>query len=279
MKKKNINRVMMIIVSLLLALVLLSASFVSSIYARYVVRDGSKFEIEMTDFGIQVGVELSEEFKTRANKTFAAVKDSNSLVVEVGNLTLRPGDDFSDAIKFSFGGQATVPVNVKIAVEIIPSTVAGEDFTVPAGVAGVNSDRVLVPYRFVLGCCSGVTDGVDVVSYTTIADINDGHSSVSVAGKIKNFFGDMTTSGSFACKRFDANTSILLNKKNTDFKRDYFYMGISWPASGTYRNTNNALYSGYTTSDGYDEICAWLTQNKNPKLTVKYIVIVEQANN
>ena len=284
------NKIIMATVAILLSLVLITTSMVSTTLARYASLKSVGAGFYLETFGIQCGIIFSDAFKTRIGKTIPVVfRDSNSLVVEVENLTLRPGDDFSDAIRFYFANTATVPVNLKIGVEVIPSTAEGEDFIVPAGVANIPADKMLIPYNFVVGVFDGnKTAGLNGTKYSDIADIHTSYLATDIANynskiqtNLVNKFYGMGAEGAFVYKRFEAGDDIMLGSESPSKVSDGFYMGFSWPMSGTYPGANNIQIGNptvYSTADAYDEICTWLTQNKNPTLTVRYIVMIEQAD-
>jgi hypothetical protein len=228
---KKANRIMMATVAVLLSLVLLSTSFLSSVYARYVIKKEVDTVVTMEEFGVSLSISLSPELREHiqnVNKDSVKVtlKDSNA-IISVENLLMHPGYDFSDAFRFEMDGQATSPV--KLSVSMFIGVGKTEYFRIDG------DNFVFIPVG--LTCGVKQTDGTYDTDY--VLEIGNSYTQFSYmkstfATNLSNKF-DLTASGETCYKEFrptQANPSIpvqLLDQTDNNAVVKDFALGFKWP--------------------------------------------------
>lgn len=300
MKKKNINRVMMIIVSLLLALVLLSTSFVSSIYARYVVRDARKFEIGMTKFG----VELIMTYKTdwgdaddpnRKDVTITPTENGDSLSVTISNLRMIPGDSFPELVRFKFveGKTPNVPVKVTITQTLSHDH---KKFRIDSNkdegdpnIGNLNVDKFAMPLGFKFAAYDNSENDVIPMGYV-VEPWRLGPESYGVtmnrklAGILQAKFGEtvsLTDDYTAVEASFEKGEALKFrkNKSDTVATINQLVFGVEWPKTweGTQYNTGSYLREGAKALD-YNAMETWLcSQGRDLSVSITYTVKIEQT--
>ena len=310
MKKKNINRVMMIIVSLLLALVLLSTSFVSSIYARYVVRDARKFEIGMTKFGVELIMTYKEDWgdeddPNRKDVTITPTEKGDSISVTISDLMMFPGDDFPEIVRFKFveGKTPNVPVKVTITQALSYSQenfiIESEEGTDP-NVGNLKDDQWVMPLGFKFAAYNN--SGTEVIPMGYVVNpwrlgapsndeqMNEADEQMNeaLAGNLDAKFGDgvdytdgqTKVTASFNPDDFgDGKLTGIKFKANGNSTADInqLVFGVEWPETWTSTEYNSFLREGATALD-YNAMETWLcSRGRNLAVSITYTVKIEQA--
>ena len=114
---RKVNQILMATVAILLTLVLISTSVVSSVFARFTITKSAETTVELQKFGVKVT--LSNDSRLDAfKKTELEVKKGDSGSVTFSGLTMKPGDEYPDALKVKLEGKPTVDVKVTVAINI-----------------------------------------------------------------------------------------------------------------------------------------------------------------
>ena len=290
MKKKNINRVMMIIVSLLLALVLLSTSFVSSIYARYVVRDARKFEIGMTKFGVELIMTYKSDWATNGKTvTITPTQNGDSLSVTISDLRMIPGDSFPELVRFEFveGKTPNVPVKVTITQtlshdknnfkirEVNVGNLKKEEFVMPLGfkfAAYDNSEKNVIPMGYVVEPWRLGPESYGVTMNRKLA------------GNLQAKFGETVsltddyTAVEASFKKGEA-LKFKKNRSDTEPTINQLVFGVEWPETweGTQYNTGSYLREGATALDYNVMETKLCSQGRDLSVSITYTVKIEQT--
>ena len=244
---KKTNKILARVLVIILSLVLITSSVVSSTFAKYVVAKDAKSTIGLQAFGIEVDLSI----KDGVSKTES--KKGDSVSYTVSNLTLKPGDDYSNLFTASITKTPTVDANVTITVDVTACSedsfsVNASDFTaydwgqdatrkyLPIGVYYGNK-YVVNPYKV---CTTTVETTIESAIITELAK----HNSLTA-----------TAAGNAVSGTFSKNTEIQ-NLSNIT-------IGFDWPEN-------------YTTQvPGSDEIGTWIAK-KTPSFTITYTISVEQ---
>lgn len=165
MQKKN--KIMLKAVAILLSLVLITTCIVSSTFAKFVIQKSTKTEMTLEAYGVTLGLDVADALEGAC--TVKELVNGNSLTVNLTNLKLAPGDDFSDAIVFDFSGTAGTRLRFNIDVDVDFDTA---DFTVPAGVGKLTEATCFFPLGF--------TRDYDAYLYGNLLDIASGEGPVVI---------------------------------------------------------------------------------------------------
>jgi hypothetical protein len=142
MRYKKANRIMMMAVSLLLALVLLTTCVLSGIYAKYVTQSEVSTKVAIKKLGLTINVKE----KSPTIKKVQETKQGNFISLTYSSLNIRPGVQEPDLIKFFISGTPTVPVRVTVRVNVTTD----EKCMVPGSVTlnSNDTDAVYIPFTF-----------------------------------------------------------------------------------------------------------------------------------
>ena len=282
---KKANKILMAIVAILLALVMISTSVLSSVFAKYVTTQNTKALLNLKKFGVTVEVITdSTKLPAGAEITYPENKDALEKAgvysVTIENLPIYPGvgeidnaEIYKHLVRFNFSGTANVPVQVGISTDI---DLNGFNTTIPTG-----ADTSVTYFPLGFSCFAYDNAGNQVGSEYTMASsgVTSGADVESRENKIaENFQGkfDFTNSGNLAFKEFGTNannktiafktkvddTTTDVNEKNIAINT--FDLGLFW------------AYSATTTKNKYD---TWLGQNnEGAAISVTFTVRVEQID-
>lgn len=263
---RKINKIMMMTVAILLSLVLITSSVVSGTLAKYTTSSSSSDSARVAKWGVTVEASYGKTFKNAMDAAKIKPNDDGiQITIDNDNFRMGPGDDFSDAIHFKITGTAEVKLMVKITADASYKTdTSTSGFKVPKDVAGLTEATVCIPFGLTLGvngtnkycvnpCASQRTEA------GTAQAIRDrlGFEYKAAAGEVKT---------PYAYKVFDPNTPITFGTSGVSVNE--FELGFKWPKTYEYNGSEA----------NYDEVCTWLTQNRNPVFTMNYIVTIEQVN-
>ena len=141
--RKN-NKKLMIVVSVLLSLVLITTSVVSGTMAKYVTSGSSSSSARVAKWGVNIEVDLDENFEKACGDGVKIVENGNSISVEIPNLKMCPGDDFTKAINVTISGQSEVKLKVNIECD---AEYTQSEFTIPKDTFGTEKDIRYFPIK------------------------------------------------------------------------------------------------------------------------------------
>ena len=143
-KMHRVNRILMIIISLLLALVLITTCVLSGVYAKYITKKSIGTTITFKKNGVKVDIDVSEDLKT-----VSTVEGEDTINIIISDLYMRPGYDFADALKLTVNGSPISSVTFVVDIEV---AYKDSSFTLPAGkFNGFDADTVCMPIGFKVG--------------------------------------------------------------------------------------------------------------------------------
>lgn len=138
-KFKNVNKLIMTTVAILLTLVLVSTSLVSGIFAKYVVTKDATTVVSLKKFGVKLQLLKGEDFTTSgAQISSGATNDDNtaSLTATVTVQLVPSATIYDEIIKFvvSKDGTPSVTTNIKVKAEVteLSGNSYNSNFYVPA---------------------------------------------------------------------------------------------------------------------------------------------------
>ena len=252
--KKNFSKTIMIIVAVLLTLVLISTSTVSGIFAKYVVTKDATTIVSLKKFGVKLAMNKGANFvESGANATPTIADDGSSTSVTISNISLIPGSDYKDIIKFtaSIDGTTSVATRLKVKVKINTSDAEFAKFAV--------GDTTYMPIGFYATKNGGTATEIAAPwNFNSKATLEDG-----IMNGLYSLIGDEVVGDDWAeVKIANANASNFIN--NTVLYSISF--GFEFPI--TY-GTGNAVAD-------YDEIMTKIAEN-GATISITYTVSLEQA--
>ncbi len=263
---RKANKIVMMTVAMLLSAVLLTTSALSGTLAKYVTSGGPHSEsARVAKWGVTVRAWVNDNDIARLRAAGATVNTSETdkAMVTITGLKLKPGDDFSDVVKFEVSGSPEVKARVKLTVQIKHKNLSngGNNYnygsiSVPAGVADLKKTTYFMPLGYTFGA-NNASDKYENNYFegtepwraydesTTEANIKTSVVGVSVteaalvvgaATKIDVTAVDAgTSSDSYFYKDFDPNIPIALHPKNAkgtvnkNISFNQFDMGFVYP--------------------------------------------------
>lgn len=283
---RKVNQILMATVAILLTLVLISTSVVSSVFARFTITKSAETTVELQKFGVKVT--LSNDSRLDAfKKTDLEVKKGDSGSVTFSGLTMKPGDEYPDALKVKFEGKPNVDVKVTVAINV---SYIISDFVIPANIInGVSSKTYFMPIGLKFGASLNgeakiINNGVDangkgiyctnVEPYHNQGQMNTENNYIDyICGKISVEGCNHTTSSTVAnpvdiYQTFDAGDDIVFAVTNSSNKVNELYFGFAWPFE-----YSNSTYP----QDTLDKVGAYLAKNSsNAPISFTYTVTIEQ---
>lgn len=288
--RKN-NKKLMIVVSVLLSLVLITSSVVSGTMAKYVTSGSSSSSARVAKWGVTVDVDLDEQFEEACGDGVEITENGNSISVEIPNLKIGPGDDFSKAIKVSFSGKSEVRLKFNIDIDY---SFDKSKFIVPAGVGNLTKDTRYFPFANTFSTLdisgnyvtNNANEPMTEGNYASIGNMemfmcyelffslygitSTGSYDYGGTGKVPN---DLSSE-----KIFEAGENIVFHpvevnedtdeilSVNENIDINEFAFGMYWPFD-------------YTSSDSnidYGKIETWLA-NQKPTIGIVYTITIEQV--
>jgi hypothetical protein len=276
---KKVNKILMAVIAILLSLVLISTSVVSGIFARFVIQKSVEAPIIFRKFGVSLKMEVDSDLQSKSTPTWKQLGDS--IMVTLDKLTLSPGDDFSDALKFTISGTPNVNVKLKIIVGVevpsydhwqIPEGQTFESFTIDS--------KYFLPVGFTIAANPTTANDKYALKPWYNSNVNTDFGTTStLKNKIAAGIGDKisgsTVSGNTVSIDFPKATTTstpTLTIDNTATSQ--FYLGFEWPMDYTvFDNDGNTLYS----SELLDVISVALSKSKyDQTINLTYRVLLEQ---
>lgn len=250
---KNRTKIMMMVISTLLALVMISSCLVSSTMAKYVITKTATTEVGFKKFGVTVAIDSD-----MTKGTEVVNNDSTKLysVTVPYTVTLTPSDTVVKNITASITG--TPSVNTKVTIDVAVSYVGTDAFKIKeAGdFYGIDAGTIYVPLGIKAGNNKGTsTYTVNPYNSNTAAQteeaieqaIANAYDMLSYDSTNKNVVGTLTLDTSDPTKN-------VLNLTNIGISLD-------WPKTSSVENSN--------------EIGTYISRS-SPKFKIEYTITVEQ---
>ncbi len=300
MQKKN--KILMMVISSLLCLTLISSCLVSSVFSKYVTTDTAGGTVAFKKWGVTITATPGQSLKNELGANSNTIKNfNNGVSATITGVSIKPGDDFSDAIRFTITGTPEVKCKVTVTIHF---QYGNNAYTY----IKTGTDKYDMPVGFTFGALDGNNNYVvknkdnnnEVVylthlgpwrTYTgtdpsTVGSSITAHSMVAMnktewiyANDIQNLIDVTCTKNtgsgkdSYFHKTFDPNTEIAFyadadNKANkTKIKSLEF--GFAWPYE--YGNTPADV-------ENYDELANKVASNtgSNNLFNITYTVSIEQ---
>ena len=274
---KKFSKALMMIVAVLLTFVLISSCFVSSTLAKYAVKKKARATATLEKFGVTLTVETPEGSGLTGEIDATTVKGgadgTGTLTYKISDVSIKPGDDYFNAARFTFDGAPTTDVKVTIGVNLDYTKAT---FSVPSGVGGATKTTYFMPLGFTFS--SGKTSAVGNYAlnpwknHTTSGSMDP----ADVASAIRTGISGKITAP--ATPTNDSDTSNGYKLYNTFGAGDTiqwtiggtagvstFDMGFAWPDDSTH-NTYDL-----------DVISTYLADKANgAPITITYFVTIEQ---
>ena len=304
---RKINRMMMATVSILLSLVLVTSSVVSGTLAKYVTRgEAESSAARVAKWGVEVSASLDDDFLRYLDEEttvdITTVGDG-TLLINVPQFTMHPGDVFSDAIHFEISG--TPEVAVKLNIEMVFSTNVDAYF-VPVGVGGLKAGEGLLGKNdtglkiFPMGLTFCADDDVRYVIKPWSSEKERGlnnyifSSEKTVMAEATREIAGMTdltytkigtTAPHYTVhKEFAPNQSMSITYTDTDGNEvniNSFAVGFEWPLEYERTITTQGV-THKLTKEQINEMEMYICNNKDNystnKITLQYIVSITQID-
>lgn len=275
---RKLNKTFMMLVSLLLALVLISSCLASTTLAKYVVGRTGTVDVTLQKFGVTITATSPQEttLESVGGATVTMQSSGSYLTSTISGLKMAPGDDYYKALNFAFTGQPTVPVKITIKTEMKFGTNSTTNpFVVTTtNVSSLGATTYFMPIGFTFSSGASSAEGNYALepwqSNTTAANINSTKLAEGIASGIAGKFtsGNATASGNTVTTvQLPASTAIALPIGTSTANN--FDLGFAWPLD---HGTGDEKTK-------YDNLATWIADNKgNQTFTVTYTVSIEQDN-
>ena len=298
MRKKN--KILMMVISSLLCLTLISSCLVSGVFAKYVTKDTGTVSTVFKKWGVTVTADVRDDLQKYITS------QSGAATVTIAGLNIKPGDDYSDALRFTITGTPEVKCRVKLTVQFFYGNSEEYDYDriKVVGVDGVeaSTDKYCMPVGFTFGAPKNRTSKEYIISNAYVVDpwreytgkspssndttkpssfSNVGMNSTEkllvngIRDKLDGVTSTMTTN-SYIYKDFDpSSTNSKINKvafyaKNGDVPINTLELGFAWPYENGTDEDTIAMY------DNYSNIIAQKVAAKSEFITITYTISVEQ---
>ena len=301
------NKILMMAVSSLLCLTLISSCLVSSIFSKYVTTDTASVSTVFKKWGVTITADVRDDLPGAT----VTGDDDGSAVVTISGLNMKPGDDFSDAIRFTITGTPEVKCQVIIYAKYVYGTninnagsielinvdekskiegINGEWYFMPIGLtfgAGycnasnvytsiIPDDYALQPWRY-----DSPDNGIQPAS----SDIYSNNMAIAYANGIAskmnaNYYKHSGSEHGIVFDTFlvDSTTGkseIVFHPENDTSKNiNSFNFGFKWPYEYTIKDANGAVVLSAAT---VDEIATYMADRGGTNFTIKYTVRIEQV--
>ena len=256
---KKANKILMKAIAILLCLVLITSSVVSSTLARFAFKKDATNVIKFNKFGVELGLTLSDELIEFLGgedviSSYTTV-DGDSISIAIPSMKMGPGDDFTDAIKFSVSGDAGVRCKVIVDVGLVYNK---SDFTINGTFRGLP-----VGMRFACLNTNGVKESSEFFSSWYNYDAIDPgqYGAVDICKKI-----DLTAVDLYSAEKvFEKGDDIVFHPNSTStVEINEFYFDLFWPIDA---------------SDATNEYDTYLAKNADTiNQTLSFTVKVEQVS-
>lgn len=295
---RKANKIMMITVSVLLCVVMFTSTALSGTLAKYVSSDSMSESARVAAWGVTVEVTPGADLQAKLDIT--QFENAASVTATFPDFRLKPGESIPKAIHIEIGGTPEVACRVKLLTHLNFSTSYTTGFGVNEGIAGASKDsympigitfsapdingisktsRLSTPWTTVAHynaerymqtrLCALIDAEFDsqTISYDASGTANDRHGYV-----YKDFAPGQTVAfnpveGTYVLSGKTDVSSVTVTNKNENIKINEFDFGFEWPM--------NWPESG-TSSIDYDQLTMYLTNGRDPYLTVTFTIMIEQ---
>ena len=243
---KKVNKILMIVTSILLSLVLISTCIVSGTLAKFVITKDATTVVALKRFGVTMNV----RYKDSETNTVTIDSGVNSVTLTCAPVHVYPGFDDKSTVLFAFDGTLNVPAILKIRVEVELDDafyISSDDFTSLS--SEYPGDKAYMPVAFRVGTVSSLSsttlNGSSMVSSWLSNSTNTTDPVGALEGIIEdNFYlrfkdtlGMNNQTGQdnkYSWKEFSQNDSITFGKANVSQTSGAalgpgFGIGIYWP--------------------------------------------------
>ena len=276
---QKVNKIIKIVVAVLLSLTLITTCLVSGVFARYVKKGTSSMSVTIKKWGVTVTVEPGSSMAALMTAD-QITSFENSVSFTFSDINIKPGDDFSDAVRFTINGTAEVDLQVRLTAQVTYGAGATSDYskfkyyTDPDG--DTTKDKYAMPIGFTF---AALNEDAYKIEESYIADpfrkytgnSPSGSSNIgmnktedriipAIAGKFTDvsYVQTNTTAkngfaNAYIFKNFTSKSDILFYASNGN-PVNAFELGFHWPyeygSSESEKSTN-------------DTIATWLGSNAN----------------
>ena len=313
---RKVNRIMMATVSVLLALVLLTTSILSGVYAKFTETDTASINAGFKALGVSVDltfdetkisqhdITVSPSYEDAENKEEAieADKKDGQYTVALSGVRLAPGDNLDDLVKFHIYGTPNVDVKVNIDVDVSYDVAS---FTLAKNAGNLKAGDVYVPLYFTLGLGENSSEKLNIyVPRAILAPVVDEEGETDgEATSLPTAYGDEIECTMFyESDAFPTNNGVRLSeaftnvnytgsRNTTDHTKTDFSIeqviklgsnqtrsAVGFQRGGnTYNHLNFGFNWPYEVSADNNKIDAQLcSQTAQPTFNISFTVTVEQ---
>ena len=147
---KKVNKILMIVTSILLSLVLISTCIVSGTLAKFVITKDATTVVSLKQVGVKLQIKNGSVIKSDL--------DASSVTVEYSPMQIYPGFNDKGTALFAFDGTLNVPAILKIRVEVELDDafyISSDDFTSLS--SSYPGDKAYMPVAFRVGTVSSLS--------------------------------------------------------------------------------------------------------------------------
>ena len=302
MRKRN--KILMMAISSLLCLTLISSCLVSSVFAKFVIKDTANIPITFKKFGVTLSVSsLSAADKAKYGVTVTDnstenLKNAGVYSITVSGLKMGPGDTIDDLISFTIGGTANVDCQLKFDSTISYKVGKNEQnsFWVPSElILSGDSNNYYFPVQVLCDAYDGSTkrsEDINCLSAWRNVSSNSAARTVEqiLAQKFDlicdnaylnntqtNYLQPQSSSGTTCVyKDFVAGEDIKLYLKGTDDDKNKYNNPVD--SSKPVNKLAFALKYHYDVSEETNKIATYFAQQENPPtFSVTFVFTITQT--
>lgn len=250
-KMHRVNRILMIVISLLLALVLITTCVLSGVYAKYITKKSIGTTITFKKNGVKVDIDVSGELKE-----VSTVEGEDTINIIISDLYMRPGYDFADALKMTVNGSPITTSTLEVSVAVAYS---GDSFKLTDGAfSNIDAGTICMPIGFKVGTYneSGTYSSSYVVN--PYSQKTDAEIATAIMEKIDELT-DLTYSDGITSKTCAIDQKIVFGEGITAVG-----LGFDWPKE--YGNSTEEVALN-------DRLGTWIS-NQIPAHTFDIIITI-----
>ena len=257
---RKLNKILMMTVAMLLTFVLISSCILSGTMAKFTVTKSADATATLEAFGVTLTVETPEGSGLSGSVDATTVKggtgETGSLTYKLSDVSIKPGDDYFNAVRFSFDGAPTTDVKIRISVKFDLSTTTLNKFSVPSGIGGTTAQTWFMPLGFTFSSGKTSAEGNYALSPWKNDTNRDNMTYTDLAAAIRNNIRD---------KKITSPTYDASNSTSGHYYIDYkfgkdqpiqwtiggvaglknFDMGFAWPDDSTHATYDLDVISTY----------------------------------
>ena len=251
---KKTTKKLTTVVAVLLILVLMTSSIVSGTLAKFVITKSTETNVTFTQFGVTVTFTPS----TTQSIVGDATTNGDTVTYAARNITMKPGDDYSQALTIGISGTPNVDVRVTLTATIDYNDanfkVLNSDFD------AINVDTVYMPIGFKVGS----NYATNATPYKSFTNFSTSPTDVQLTNALGTAIQAKTTGLTYSNTTHSLTGEFGPNKTNKTINIPSFTTGFDWPME-------------YGTVANSDAIGTYLcSQTTAPSFSITYSVTVEQ---